>query len=359
MSAASPQVPNRPRAFRLEAAAPSSEAVQAAPPVAGAVMIEPQAHDFAAEAMMPASPEALVEQAQRAGFGWRWPHWGGVLGSALGGLVSLALGVWITHQIEALLVSSVWLADVALILLGVAALAGLVLGGREVLAIRRQRAIAALHAHLAQARSKDDSERARRLVRELVALYSGDAAGARARAEITRMSEEIIDGRDLIDATERLLMLPLDAVARGLVAQAARRVSMVTALSPRALFDVVFAAGQMVWLLRKISTLYGGRPGWFGFLRVLRAVTTHLVITGTMALGDSILQQLVGHGIAAKLSAKLGEGVLNGLLTARVGIAALQVCRPMPFALAPAPGLKEVVPGLFAGKISTPPEAEG
>ena len=357
MSLGSPPPPNRPRAFRLDAP-PMVEGAPSPPAQTAPVLIEPQSHDFALESMRPTSPEALVEQAQKAGFAWRWPRWGGVLASALGGLASLAFGVWITHQIEALLASSVWLGDIALALLVVAGLAALVLGVREGLAIRRQRAIAVLHASLAEARSADDRERARRLVHEVMTLYGHDASSAGARAEISRMSAEIIDGRDLIDATERLLMLPLDAKARGMVAQAARRVSMVTALSPRAVFDVVFAAGQMVWMLRKISELYGGRPGWFGFFRLLRAVTTHLVITGTMALGDSILQQLVGHGIAAKLSAKLGEGVLNGLLTARVGIAALQVCRPMPFALAPAPGLKEVVPGLFAGKLTTPPDAE-
>ena len=36
-------------------------------------------------------------------------------------------------------------------------------------------------------------------------------------------------------------------------------------------------------------------------------------------------------GLAARISAKLGEGVLNGLMTARFGLAALAVCRPLPF----------------------------
>ena len=39
-----------------------------------------------------------------------------------------------------------------------------------------------------------------------------------------------------------------------------------------------------------------------------------------MAVGDSVLQQIVGHGIASRISARMGEGVLNGLLTARVGL---------------------------------------
>ena len=351
MSATEPPPGSRPRAFRLDAT--GNGALQKLPQVPAApLVIEPETHDFAGESRAEATPEALVEQAQKAGFGWHWPRWWGLLWSALGGLFSLALSLWITHQVEGLFASQVWLGDIALALLAIAAVSALVLATREVLAIRRQRVIGALHAALAKARAADDTAAARSLLTEVMALYARNPASARARAELARMMGEIVDGRDLIDAAERMLMIPLDAEARALVAQAARRVSMITALSPRAVFDVVFAAGQMVWLLRKVATLYGARPGWFGFFRLLRAVSTHLVITGTMALGDSILQQLVGHGIAAKLSAKLGEGVLNGLLTARVGIAAIQVCRPMPFALAPAPGVKEVVPGLFAGKIT-------
>jgi putative membrane protein len=35
------------------------------------------------------------------------------------------------------------------------------------------------------------------------------------------------------------------------------------------------------------------------------------------------------------LSARLGEGVLNGLLTARFGLAAVDLIRPVPFAALP------------------------
>ncbi len=55
-----------------------------------------------------------------------------------------------------------------------------------------------------------------------------------------------------------------------------------------------------------------------------------------------MIQQVVGQGLAARISAKLGEGVLNGLLTARIGLAALAVCRPMPFVEAAPPTLGDV-----------------
>jgi putative membrane protein len=164
---------------------------------------------------------------------------------------------------------------------------------------------------------------------------------------LNHLAREIVDGRDLIDIAERSLVEPLDANVRAAIANASRRVSMVTALAPRAIIDVVFVAAQAITLIRQISTAYGGRPGLWGFLKLLRTVGTHLAITGGMAATDTIVQQLVGHGIAAKLSARLGEGVLNGLLTARVGLSAMAVCRPMPFADGKAPSISDVAPFLL------------
>ena len=61
-----------------------------------------------------------------------------------------------------------------------------------------------------------------------------------------------------------------------------------------------------------------------------------------MAVGDSLMQQVLGLGLAARISAKLGEGVLNGLMTARFGLAALSVCRPLPFIKEETPKIGDV-----------------
>jgi putative membrane protein len=100
-------------------------------------------------------------------------------------------------------------------------------------------------------------------------------------------------------------------------------------------------------LIRGVAEIYGGRPGTFGFLRLLRHVLGHLAITGGMAAGQGLVEGLVGHGIAARLSARLGEGVINGVLTARVGLAAIAVCRPLPFAAVKAPTVRDVAGSLL------------
>ena len=94
------------------------------------------------------------------------------------------------------------------------------------------------------------------------------------------------------------------------------------------------------------AALYGGRPCFMGLARLTRLVLTHLAVTGSIAVGDGLAQQLIGHGLAAKLSARLGEGVINGLLIARVGVAAIDVCRPLPFLERRRPQISEIMAGI-------------
>ena len=48
-------------------------------------------------------------------------------------------------------------------------------------------------------------------------------------------------------------------------------------------------------------------------------------------MSEGLVHQVVGQGLAAKLSSRLGEGVINGMLTARIGLACIELCRPLPF----------------------------
>ena len=66
---------------------------------------------------------------------------------------------------------------------------------------------------------------------------------------------------------------------------------------------------------------------------------SHLAVTGGVGVADSVVQQVIGHGIAARLSARLGEGMVNGLLTARLGLLTIDLVRPLPFHELPRPAL--------------------
>jgi putative membrane protein len=226
---------------------------------------------------------------------------------------------------------------------------------REAAGLWRLAGIEKLRRHGIAALASDERSAGRAVVRDMLALARGMPRLARARTRLEGHLADIIDGADLVRLAERELLEPLDREARRIVGDAAKRVSLVTAVSPRAAVDLLFVLVSALTLVRRLAYLYGGRPGTLGWIRLAREVVAHLALTGGMAAGDSLIQQVLGHGIAAKVSVRLGEGVLNGLLTARLGLAAIAVTRPLPFtALAP-PGLSDVAGNLLRrGDEATP-----
>jgi putative membrane protein len=135
----------------------------------------------------------------------------------------------------------------------------------------------------------------------------------------------------LLALADRDLLAEIDGAVRREITTSARRVATVTALSPMALISVGFVAVENMRLLRKVSTLYGGRPGAAGLFKLARRVVVHLVATGGVAMTDDLLGQFIGQDLMRRLSARLGEGAFNGALTARVGVAAIDLIRPVPF----------------------------
>src|SRR2546423_6882727 len=161
--------------------------------------------------------------------------------------------------------------------------------------------------------AQDDRDAARGIVRELTATLSATPQLARSHAELESHLTEIIDGRDLLHIAERGLMAPLDQEAARIVARAATRVSIVTAVSPRAALDVAFVLFAALSMIRRLAALYGGRPGMPGTIRLGRHIVAHLTVTGSVAAGDSFIQPMLGPRGAAKGSARLGAGGRDGL----------------------------------------------
>jgi putative membrane protein len=272
--------------------------------------------------------------------------------SALGVLVSLAVGLWTDELIRELFRRAEWLGWLGAGMAAIAGVALLFILIREMLALSRLASVERLRSCALDAIVRDDSKAARSVVDDLsnlVAAKPDTAAGRRALADL---EGEIIDGANLVRIAEAEILGPLDARAKIMVLDAAKRVSVVTAVSPRALVDVAYVVFESGRLIRRLSELYGGRPGTLGFFRLARSVLAHLAVTGAMAAGDDIVHQLVGQGLAARISAKLGEGVVNGMMTARIGIAAMEAARPLPFTALKRPGIGDFLAALtsFASK---------
>jgi putative membrane protein len=62
-----------------------------------------------------------------------------------------------------------------------------------------------------------------------------------------------------------------------------------------------------------------------------------------------MLEPILGGGLLGKLSRRFGEGMVNGALTARVGVAAMEGCRPLPFGEGKRPTASTIVRTALTG----------
>ncbi len=272
---------------------------------------------------------------------WFWR----LLGSVVLFLASVSLWDWISG----LVIRNPILGWAAIALLGAFVLVCLAIILREWAALTRLKKIDALHIEADRVITENDLAGGKKLVSRLSAFYAGREDMRWGRQRLAEAESDTFDADTLLGVAEDTLLKPLDDQARREVETAARQVATVTALVPLAFADVLVALTANVRMIRRIAEIYGGRSGALGAWRLTRAVITHLVATGAVAVGDDLISSVGGGHLLAKISRRFGEGLVNGALTARVGVAAMEVCRPLPFRAAKRPRVTELVRRALTG----------
>nr|WP_323780974.1 TIGR01620 family protein [Amylibacter sp.] len=272
-----------------------------------------------------------------------------VFWSALGALVTFMIGVFVWDFVSGLLSRNIWLGRTALVLMVLVAGALLVVAGRELATLSRLRRIDGLRAE-AEHLSQDGSLPAIHVFqKKLERLYKGRAELRWGLAQMQDRRSDVMDADGALALTETTLLRPLDDLARKQIESASRQVATATAIVPLAFADVIVALTANLRMIRQIAQIYGGRSGTFGSWRLTKAVAAHLVATGAVAIGDDLIGSVAGGGVLSKISRRFGEGVINGALTARVGVATMEVCRPMPFQVEPKPRVTNIIKRSLTG----------
>lgn len=269
--------------------------------------------------------------------------------SLAGALVSFSVSVAAWNFATALLDRSPVLGLIATALILAFALVALVIGLREVAAMARLGRVDRLQKAAVAAALEDDLAAARGVVAGLKRLYRPREEARWGLSRLEEREAELFDADGLLALAEAELLGPFDKAARREVEAAARQVATITAIVPLALADVLTALTANIRMIRRIAEIYGGRAGALGAWRLTRAVMTHLVATGAVAVGDDLVHSVAGGSVLAKLSRRFGEGVVNGALTARVGVAAMEVCRPLAFTALERPSVTMLVRHALAG----------
>ncbi|HEX2843229.1 TIGR01620 family protein [Hyphomicrobium sp.] len=272
---------------------------------------------------------------------------GGIFLSAVTALAGLALTVSFANFVSSALARDDWVGWTAASLLIVLIASGGIIILRELIGLIRLRRLKRLKADAEAALRTQDASLERKVVSALAATFRGRRELGWNLARLRDHVGDVRDPGDLLRLADRELMVPLDAAARRLILLSAKRVSVVTAMSPMVWVAMLYVAVENLRLLRGLATLYGGRPGGLGALRLARMVVTHIVATGGVAMTDDLIGQFLGQDLLRRLSRRLGEGVFNGALTARIGTAAIEVTRPIPFLDAEPIRVRDLIPELL------------
>lgn len=293
-----------------------------------------------------------VQQPELAKRGFRWA---GVFLAALGVLIAMSVGLALTQTVDDLFARSEVLGWVGTGFLVLAGLAALIVILKEAFGLIRLKRLVRLHDDANRAMTVKDRQAAMRTITSLERMYRGRADVSWGLVELQKHSDAVMAPDDRIKMAERDLMGVLDENALGLIARTSRRLTLLTAITPAAALDILFVAALNLRMLREIATLYGGRPGTLGTIKLARMVVSHLAVTGGLALSDNLLQHLIGRGVLGRLSARFGEGAVNGILTARIGLAAIDLCRPLPFVVRRKPSLSVFIRQILAIEPAAPP----
>ncbi len=264
-------------------------------------------------------------------------------------VVLFVAGVAAWDFVTGLVARSPVLAAAALAIFGLFLAVCLAIIVKELGALARLRRMDRFQSKATEIRATHDLAAARKLAGELSRFYKGrgDVTWGAARLEDT--VKESFDADTVLLAVEDQLLAPLDALAMREIEAAARQVATVTALVPLAFADVIAALTANLRMIRRLAQIYGGRSGTLGSWRLTRAVIAHLVATGAVAVGDDLLGSVGGGHLLGKISRRFGEGLVNGALTARVGVAAMEVCRPLPFSPSRQPRVSALVGRALTG----------
>ena len=307
--------------------------VASAPPVPDPDMPAPGAAMRGAAALAARRPSRLAR--------WFWALAGALL------VAALSVAAW--DFATALLARAPLLGGIVSALLAGLVLVALAIALRELAAIARLGRVDALRRQAEAARASGDLEAARAAARALIGFYAGRDDTRWGRERLAEQLGDAFDAAAVLERVEDTLLAPLDARARAEVETAARQVATVTALVPLALADVIAALSASLRMIRRIAEIYGGRSGTIGSWRLTRAVLTHLVATGAVAAGDDLLEPVLGGSVLSRLSRRFGEGLVNGALSARVGVAAMEVCRPLAFTAPRRPSVRAIIARALSG----------
>ena len=263
----------------------------------------------------------------------------------LGSAAAFALGVVGLDAYDyavSLFDRSVWLGGAFSALLALATLGALGVVGRELWSLRRLAKVNDLHVTGERLMTSEAHGQAEDFLRKVEKLYRDRTELDRPIVAFHDQASDALNDRERVELFAHTVFKPIDQEAYRIVKRSGRDIGVLTALTPIGALDSLIVMVRTVTMMRSIAKLYGVRPGFAATIRLLKRGVRNIVIAGVGELVSHAAVETAGASLLKMLSARAGQGAINGLLAARIGLSVMQICRPIPFAENELPSLKKL-----------------
>ncbi|MET4000703.1 TIGR01620 family protein [Marinobacterium sp. MBR-109] len=183
------------------------------------------------------------------------------------------------------------------------------------------------------------------LLHQLEQRYRSTALEHELQGAIAQLDSSYND-REIIQYLNRHALNQADQTARRCVQRYSVESGVLVALSPWASFDMLLVAWRNLRMIREIAAVYGVAPGLLTQGKLLKQILQNLAFAGASEVAMDAGSALLGSSLTAGLSARAGQGIGAGLFTARTGLTAIKLCRPLPEQGQPKSMLQQIVKGI-------------
>ncbi|UZE94793.1 TIGR01620 family protein [Alkalimarinus alittae] len=150
--------------------------------------------------------------------------------------------------------------------------------------------------------------------------------------------------REVVDHIERVFLKPLDKEALRRISNVSLQTGAVVAASPWASLDMLLSLWRSVKMIDDIAQVYGMRPSLVNRYKLLKLVVHQMAFVGASEIViDQVMEEFGSSTLTSMASARLGQGLGAGIYTARIGIAAMKVSRPIVFIKESQPSTKSII----------------
>lgn len=207
---------------------------------------------------------------------------------------------------------------------------GIIRIGREFLALRKLRHHFSLQQQAEAIIGRNSVGQAEAFCRDLAQT----GAAAVDREAMDAWKHQIHDAHsdaEVFALYDNVVMKKQDKLALDVISNYSSQSAVLVAISPLALADMLLVAWRSLKMVDELSVIYGVQLGYWARIRLFKSIVKNMAFAGATELAIDSGMDLLSTSVATKVSARAGQGIGVGILSARFGIQALTLLRPLPW----------------------------